>query len=80
VAHAVHIPPPPPGDSLTDLTDDQLWNFQILADLACTRSKSSITRQREKFFCFTGRVLKVEADQRSLPSPPAHSGIHDLRQ
>ena len=77
---AVVIDPPPAGNSLSDLSDAQLWNAQLLASLACGRAHSSITRKREQFFCFLQRVLKVEADLRGLPSPPPEARIADLKR
>lgn len=69
---------PPAGDALADLTDQQLWNTQLLLDLVCTRFKSGTTRQRRQYFCYLARVLKVEADLRGLPSPSSDSRLADL--
>ena len=66
---AVNPLPPPSGNTLSGLTDEQLWNAQLLLTLACTRAKSSITRHREQYFCYLGRVLKAEADLRGVPQP-----------
>jgi len=66
---AVTVLPPPAGNSLDDLTNEQLFNAQLLLQLGCGRAKSSITRKREQYYCFLARVLKVEADLRGLPSP-----------
>jgi predicted cobalt transporter CbtA len=63
--------PPPVGNAVEDLTDQQLWNAQLLLSLACGRAHSSITRKREQYFCFLQRVLKVEADLRGVPQPTA---------
>lgn len=60
--------------------DSQLWNTQLLLALACSRAHSSITRKREQYFCYMGRVLKVEADLRGLPSPPPEARIADLKR
>jgi hypothetical protein len=78
VAAAVQVLPPPSGNTLSGLTDEQLWNAQILLSLACTRGKSSITRKREQYFCYLGRVLKVEADLRGVPQPPATARTAEL--
>jgi hypothetical protein len=72
------LPAPETGDALTDLSDQQLWNAQVLASLACGRAHSSLTRRREQYFCFLERVLKVEADLRGLPSPTSDARTKDL--
>jgi hypothetical protein len=78
MARAVNPLPPPAGNTLSALTDEQLWNGQILLALACNRGHSSITRKREQYFCYMGRVLKVEADLRGLASPPTTARTADL--
>jgi hypothetical protein len=70
--------PPPAGNTLSDLTDEQLWNAQVLLSLACSRGKSSITRKREQYFCYLGRVLKVEADLRGVAQPGPGARTVDL--
>lgn len=72
--------PPPAGNAIAELSDDQLWNAQLLLSLACGRAKSSITRRREQYFCFLGRVLKAEADLRGVPQPTADDRTAALKR
>jgi hypothetical protein len=72
--------PPPPGNALDELTDEQLWNLQVLLNLGCGRAKSSITRRREQYYCFLGRVIKVEADLRGVPQPGPDDKISSLNR
>lgn len=80
MAHAVSVLPPPAGNTLSGLTDEQLWNAQLLLALACTRGHSAITRKREEYFCYLGRVLKVEADLRGVPQPDASARTAQLNR
>jgi hypothetical protein len=80
MAHAVHVAPPPVGDEIGDLSDDQLWNGQLLLHLACGRAHSAVTRKREQYFCYLARVLKVEADLRGVPQPGDDARIADLKR
>lgn len=77
---SVAIIPPPSGNTLSGLTDEQLWNAQLLLILACNRAKSSITRKREQYFCYLGRVLKVEADLRGVPQPTSDDRTAQLKR
>lgn len=53
------------------LTDQQLFELQVLMQLACGRSHGALSKRRQQWFCWLGRVLKAEADLRGLPSPTA---------
>jgi hypothetical protein len=78
MAHAINVLPPPAGDEVGDLSDEQLFNAQLLLNLACGRAHSAVTRKRQQYFCYLARVLKVEADLRGVPSPPDDARINDL--
>jgi hypothetical protein len=77
---AVVIGPPPTGDTIHELTNDQLFNGQVLLTMRCTRNKATERNRRREYFCYLGRVLKVEADLRGLPSPPATATTADLKR
>ena len=64
---------------LATLTDDQLWNTQLLLQLACGRNHGITRRKRDQYFCFLFRALKVESDLRGLPAPAAPFHTGDLR-
>lgn len=80
MARAVNVLPPPLGNTLASANDLELRNAQLLLEIACTRGKSSITRKREQYFCYLGRVLKVEADLRGLPPLPDFPRVADLNR
>jgi hypothetical protein len=80
MAHSIDFEPPPVGNAITDLSDVQLWNAQVIALLGCGRARSGITRKREEYVCFLNRVLKVEALRRGQTPPPADANTSDLRK
>jgi len=61
----VGVPP------LATLSDDQLWNAQLILALGCGRAKNTLKGKQREVLCFLANVLKVEADLRGLPSPVA---------
>jgi len=61
-------------NNLESLTDVQLWNSQVVLELACGRQTSSLRKKRRQYLCLLRQNLKLEADLRGLPSPtPPHS-------
>ena len=78
--HAGVFEPPPAGNTLPELTTNQLWNAQVLLTLGCQRTKLAVRDKQRQYSCYLGRVLKVEADRRGLPSPPSTAGVGDLRK
>lgn len=62
--------------TIAELTDPELQQLMLALQLGCGRSHGVTKRQREQWFCFLFRVLKVESDLRGLPTPgpSAHSG------
>jgi hypothetical protein len=66
-------------DPLASLTPDQLWNLQVLLQIACGRSRSVLRRYRRQHFCLLFQNLKLESDLRGLPTPQAPYHIGDVR-
>src|SRR5215471_17827933 len=72
-------PPLSSDNPLSVLSDNQLWNIQLLNALQCGRSKSPLRAKRRAELCSFGLVLQQEATNRgkASPTPPYHPG--DLR-
>jgi hypothetical protein len=64
---------------LASLTDAQLWNSQLLLQLACGKAHQALAHKRQQYFCTLFRLLKIEADVRGLPSPAAPFYVGDLK-
>jgi hypothetical protein len=64
---------------LEQLTNDELWNIQLLLELNCGRSKSVLRKNRREIICSFTDILKQEADHRSQLSPTAPYHPGDLR-
>jgi hypothetical protein len=58
------------------ISDTQLEQLMLMLQLGCGRSKQTMSKKRQLWFCFLFRVLAVEADLRGLPTPtaPFHAG------
>ena len=68
-----------PANPLSDLTDTELWNIQVLMSLVCGRNHSSLTKKRRQYACRLAQPLKVEADLRGLSSPQPPYGVGDFK-
>lgn len=79
MAKAIVIPPPPIGDSISDLDADQLWNAQVLMALSCGRAKSTVRARRHEYYCFMQRVLHAEALARGDVPVTGHVTTGTLR-
>jgi len=64
---------------LDALTNDELWNSQLLLLLTCGRSHSPLRQKRRAYLCSLATLLKNEADHRGLPSPSAPYHPGDLK-
>jgi len=62
------------------MTDVELWNSQVILRLGCGRAYGTLQRKRRHYYCLTGEFLKIEADLRGLPSPPANASFGSLKR
>jgi hypothetical protein len=67
------------ADPISSWTDDQLWNAQVMAQLACGKAHQALAHKRQQYFCLIFKGLKVESDLRGLPAPAPPLGVGSLR-
>jgi hypothetical protein len=65
---------------LSTLSDDVLWNAQILLQIACLRKLLSVPRKRNGNLCLLGTALQLEAANRGVFAPQAPFSVGDLRK
>ncbi len=56
---------------LQALTDDQLWNSQLMLVLVCAKSKSTLRKKHRVVLCNLLDPLTIEANNRGVISPAA---------
>ena len=78
--HAITFAAAPAGDLLSDASDAQLWNLQILHDLACRRDKLAQRQTHRDYLCFAARIVLPEFARRGITPPPSTAGVNDLRK
>jgi hypothetical protein len=64
---------------LADLTDEELWNAQLMLAVACGRSHSSLRKPRRQYFCLLFGNLVDEANQRGVPSPTPPYSVNQIK-
>lgn len=53
----------------SELSEQELWNGQIVLQRACGRAQGGRRETRRKYFCLAGQILNTEAVLRGLPTP-----------
>jgi len=69
-----------PTDPFASLSDDELWNGQVLLALACSRSKSIFKKNRKQMYCLGFNVYELEHANRGLTPPAAPFHVAQLRK
>jgi hypothetical protein len=67
------------SNPLDILTNDQLWNSQLLLAITCNHTKYSPKGKRVDNLCALGNALDLEAGSRGLQSPSAPFNLGKLR-
>lgn len=60
------VDPPTPTSTLTD---EQLWNLQLLAAIQCGHGNYAIKQKVARNICALANVLHLEANLRGVPQP-----------
>jgi hypothetical protein len=58
-----------PVDPLEALTDDDLYQTQLVLRVGCGRNRSVLKDKHRTRICFLASLLDLEADKRGRPSP-----------
>jgi hypothetical protein len=64
---------------LAALTDDQLWNNQLLLQISCNRVQYAPAKKRVDNLCALGNALKAEAVRRNVQQPGIPFNLSKLR-
>jgi hypothetical protein len=62
-------PPIPFPNPLQNLDDQDLFDTQLVLNLACGRNKSVTREKHRTHLCYLAGLLHIEADHRGKPSP-----------
>jgi hypothetical protein len=69
----------PIPNPLAQLTDDQLWNNQLLLQISCNRVQYAPAKKRVDNLCALGKALKDEAVRRNVQQPSIPFNLSKLR-
>lgn len=70
----------PIPNPLAQLTDNQLWNNQLLLQISCNRVQYTPAKKRVDNLCALGQALKAEAVRRNVEQPSIPFNLSKLRQ
>lgn len=63
------VPPIPYPDPLQNLSDNDLFNAQIVLELACGRNRAVTKDKHRQHLCYLSELLAIEAAHRGKPVP-----------
>jgi hypothetical protein len=66
-------------DPFADLTEDELWDNQLLIQMICNRSKSPLAQKRRSILCNLGFRLSEYAGDKGFDIPAAPFSTSQLR-